>query len=224
MREMSEFRSRQCVADRACNTSSRNRELSADAGDARRDSARSMIEARAIGRMVLAVLVIALAAPVQANTVCNNGVCVSCDGPLTCINSACTCNGVPVGGGSAVQPGRCSGEATLAHPNGGGAVSTTASVAASVFVSQDSTVCGRARVTGASRLLAGSLVSGASLVSDSTLEHSIVNGSARVTQSRLTNSTLNGAAAVSQSDIVNSIVNGRASVIGRTLRNSIINN
>ncbi len=215
---MTEFRSRHVAADRARSSSSRNRGLSAGAGNAMRD------KARAVARMVLAVLVIALAGPVRANTVCNNGVCVSCDGPLTCVNGACICNGVPMGGGSAVQSGRCGAEATLAHPNGGGMVSITATVAASVFVSPDSAVCGRAHVTGSSQLLAGSVVSGASFVSDSTLQQSIVNGSARVMQSRLTNSTLNGAAAVAQSEIVNSIVNGRASVIGRTLRNSIINN
>jgi hypothetical protein len=41
-----------------------------------------------------------LAGPAHANMVCTNGGCVTCDGPLVCINGACTCNGVPISTGN----------------------------------------------------------------------------------------------------------------------------
>ena len=164
----------------------------------------------------------------QANTVCNNGQCITCNGPVSCVNKACTCNGIPVtgaepGSGSpAVQQGPCGNEQTFVHPNGGGRVSSTASVASSAFVSNDSAVCGRASVSGSSRLV-GSIINGEAYVSDSTLNHSVMNGAARATHSQITNSTLNGAAAVANSDVVNSVFNGRASVVDRKVQNAVVN-
>ena len=198
---------------------------------------------RAARALMLAGAVLsALHAVAHANTVCNNGQCITCDGPIVCVNSACTCNGVPVtgGGNATVQPqGRCGGEPTIAHPNGGGTISTNASVAPSVFVSVDSTVCGHATVSGATRLERGSTVNGSARVSDSQLASSTVNGSARVSDSQLTsstvnssarvvnarlvNSTANGSASVSDSTLANSVVNGGASITGRQLQNAVIN-
>lgn len=176
----------------------------------------------------LSLLVPLRGAPAQANKVCTNGQCISCNGPVACVNGACTCNGVPVGAamsggeGTVVQAGPCGGEQTLVHANGGGVVSVTASVAPSVFVSNDSAVCGRASVSGSSRLVA-SVVNGAVFVSDSTLTHSVMNGAARATHSQITNSTLNGAATATNSEIVNSVFNGRASIVDRRIQNAVIN-
>ena len=175
-----------------------------------------------------------------ANTVCTDGRCITCDGPISCNNAVCTCNGVPVEGRRGDTRGPCGSEPTIVHGNGGGRVSTTASVAPSVFVSADSAVCGHAELSGPARLLAGSVVNGTARVSGrSTLRSSSINGAAQVTQSELTNSTLNGAAqvtesrlsnstingsgAVSNSEIVNSVLNGNGSVVGQQLHNSIIN-
>lgn len=112
------------------------------------------------------LLLAGLPAVSSANTVCSNGECVTCDGPISCTNGACTCHGAPVGPGNGTlfQQRACGGEPTTPHPNGGGAVSTKASVAPSVFVSTNSAVCGRAIVTGATRLQSGSVVNGAARV------------------------------------------------------------
>lgn len=192
---------------------------------------RVMIGTRAICLMVaLSLLLSSLqGALAQANTVCNNGQCITCSGPVSCVNKACTCNGIPVtgaepeSGAAVVQQGPCGSEQTFVHSNGGGRMSITASVAPSAFVSNDSAVCGRASVWGASRLV-GSVINGAAYVSNSTLNHSIMNGAARATHSQITNSTLNGAAAVTNSDVVNSVFNGQASVVDRKVQNAVINN
>ena len=106
-----------------------------------------------------AALIVGSAA--AANTVCTNGQCVTCDGPISCSNGSCICNGVPVTGGNArLQQGPCGGQETVIHGNGSGRVATTASVEASVYVSRDSAVCGRAVVSGQTRLIDRSVVNG----------------------------------------------------------------
>jgi hypothetical protein len=177
--------------------------------------------------LALAVCLLMPSVSLGASKVCTNGQCVSCEGGISCVNNACTCNGVSVDGKkeAAAPEGPCGREATVVHGNGGGKVSTTASVAASVFVSSDSAVCGRAQVSGPTRLLAGSVVNGTARVSGrSTLTGSVVNGTTQVTKSELTNSTLNGGATVSNSVIANSVLNGNAPVVGQRLQNSVINN
>jgi hypothetical protein len=176
-----------------------------------------------------------------ANTVCNNGQCVSCDGSLICVNNACTCNGAPVGSTNA-QPasGPCGSEPTVVHDNGGGRVSVSASVDASVYVSGDSAVCGRAVVSGPVRLNAGSAVNGTAhvggsstltrstingtaSVQDSTLDRSAINGSAKVVRSQLARSTVNGNGSVTDSNLTSVVVNGNASIANRTVQNSVLN-
>lgn len=188
-----------------------------------------MIRAQMTCRIVLLALATTLAGAAHAaNTSCTNGVCVTCEGTLLCVNGACTCNGTPVGASNApaVRPrgGLCGNEPTVAHPNGGGTVSTSATVAPSVFVSSDSAVCGGSSITGATRVMGGSVVNGASSVADSTLQHAVLNGAVRVTGSRVTNSTLNGTASAVNAEVVNSVLNGTASVSGRRVQNAVINN
>jgi hypothetical protein len=197
-------------------------------------------------RLMAALAAVAIAGPAPAaNTVCTNGRCISCDGPINCNNDVCTCNGVPVDAsapGSAGTPqGPCGQQETVIHDNGGGTVATTASVAPTVHVSVDSAVCGVAAVSGPARLLGRSVINGAARVSgqstlttstvngtstveDSMLNQSVLNGNAKVSRSQVTNSTLNGASVVTDAAVVNSVLNGKASVIGRTVQNSVLNN
>jgi hypothetical protein len=56
----------------------------------------TMTKAQKTFLAILVALTTALAGAAYANTVCTNGGCVTCDGPLVCINGACTCNGVPI--------------------------------------------------------------------------------------------------------------------------------
>ena len=175
------------------------------------------------------------------STVCTNGVCVTCDGQAVCFNGNCTCNGVPTGGANALVPrGPCGDQPIVVHRNGGGTISTSATVAASVYVSADSAVCGNAVVSGLTRLINGSvanghanisgqssldrsIVNGDSTVSESVLSGSTLNGDARVTRSEVVSSMLNGQAVVTDAYVTSSVINGHASVIGRRVEGSVLN-
>jgi hypothetical protein len=189
----------------------------------------------------LAALIAGSAA--AANSVCTNGQCVTCDGPISCTNGACTCNGVRVtgGGNASVPQGPCGAQETVIHENGGGTVASTASVEASVYVSRDSAICGRANVSGPTRILNGSVVNGhanlsgrstlisstvngGSTVSDSAVTRSTVNGNARVSRSRLVDSTVNGHPVLEDSTVTGSVVNGNASLVGRQIQRTVLNN
>src|SRR5262249_17547157 len=128
----------------------------------------------------------------RAGTICSNGQCFTCDGSASCVNGVCTCNGMRVQGGNlSVRAAACGGQPTAPHSNGGGVVAMTAKVEASVFVSNNSTVCGNASVSGSTRMVNGSLVNGSSSVSgQSVLDASTVNGATKVSNSSLINSTL----------------------------------
>jgi hypothetical protein len=183
-----------------------------------------------------------LAGSVEAGTICTNGRCFTCDGSSVCVNGKCTCNGVPAGGAAPLVPqGPCGDQPVVVHRNGGGAIATSATVAASVYVSTDSAVCGNAVVSDMTRLINGSVVNGRANVSgQSSLDRSTVNGNSMVSESVLRGSTLNGDARVSRSEVVSSVlngepvvrdahvtssvINGRASVVGRTIQGSVLNN
>ena len=121
--------------------------------------------------------------------------------------------------------GPCIGQKTIIHENGGGKVATTASVAPSVYVSADRAVCGRAVVSGPTRLtnsvvndaanisgqstLTGATMNGTSAVSDSTVSQSVLNGGSKVSRSQVMSSTLNGQAAVENASVTGSVLNGR---------------
>jgi len=175
------------------------------------------------------------------NTVCNSsGKCatVTCDGSLTCINDVCSCNGKTIDMGKAPNVGPCPGEQTAVHKNGGGKVSTKASVEATVFVSADSAVCQQAKVSGPVRLqqgsfvngarvsgqttLTASIITGAAVISDSTLENTTITGSPNVSRSQLSGSTVTGDAKIDNSKLVDTIITGNASVIGRTLQDQVL--
>ncbi len=176
------------------------------------------------------------------STACTNGVCVTCDKTAVCINGNCTCNGVPTGEANALVPRRpCGDEPIVVHRNGGGAISTSATVAASVYVSIDSAVCGNAVVSGMTRLINGSVANGrANISGQSSLDRSVVNGDSTVSESRISESTLNGGVRVTGSEVVrsvlngqamvtyahvtSSVLNGRASVTGRTVKDAALNN
>ena len=86
--------------------------------------------------LLFAVLVIAGNA--EAGTICTNGICFTCDGSSVCVNGNCSCNGVPAGRGPALVPkGPCSDQSIVVHRNGGGTIATSATVAASVYVSAE---------------------------------------------------------------------------------------
>jgi hypothetical protein len=189
---------------------------------------------------LFAVLVIAGNA--EAGTICTNGACFTCDGSSVCVNGNCSCNGVPAGRLPKLPPqGPCGDQSIVVHRNGGGTIATTATVAASVYVSADSAICGKAVVSGLTRLINGSVVNGRanvsgqssldrstvngnSTVSESVLSGSIVNGDARVSRSEVVSSTLNGQPVVTDAHVTSSVINGRASVIGRTVQGSVLNN
>jgi len=186
------------------------------------------------------------AARAGTNTVCtSNGRCatVECNGSLTCVNDVCTCNGKPInmGGKNASTPdaGPCPSEQTAVHKNGGGKVSTRASVDASVFVSADSAVCGQSKVSGPVRLqqgsfvnggarvsgkstLTASIITGAAVISDSTLDNTTITGNANVSRSQIKGSTLTGDAKIDNSKIIDTTITGDASVIGRTLQDQTL--
>ena len=153
---------------------------------------------------LFAILVIAGNA--EAGTICTNGVCFTCDGSSICVNGNCTCNGVPAGRVPArVRQGPCGDQSIIVHRNGGGTIATSATVAASVYVSADSAVCGKAVVSGLTRLINGSVVNGRANVSgQSSLDRSTVNGSSTVSESVLSGTILNGDARVSRSEVVSS--------------------
>jgi hypothetical protein len=178
-----------------------------------------------------------------ANTsqVCTGSQCVTvtCDGSLICNNNVCTCNGKPINTGNAsTSSGPCYGEQTVVHRNGGGKVSTKASVEAAVYVSADSAVCGQAVVKAPVRLLQGSIVNaarvsgqttitastvtGSASVSDSTLERAVLTGSVNVSRSQIVGSTLNGDSKVDNSKIIDSVINGSASIVGRTVQGQVL--
>ena len=159
-----------------------------------------------------------------AGTVCIGDRCFSCDGSATCVNGICKCKGVAVEGrGSQVQREPCAGQETVIHANGGGKVATTASVDASVYVSGNSAVCGKAVVSGPARL-EGSIVNGSANVSGrTTLENSTVDGSATATNSSISRSTLNGSAKVSNSEVVDSTLNGSVTVEWSKVARSSLN-
>lgn len=128
-----------------------------------------------------------------------------------------------LGAKAAPQQGACGDQETVLHANGGGKVATTATVDASVFVSRDSAVCGRAIVTGPVRLVNGSVVNGRAAVSGrSTLDGSVVNGQARVLNASITESTLNDAQ-ITDSRVSDSTINGRANVQRSTVNDSVVN-
>ncbi len=188
------------------------------------------------------VAFVGLVANVEAGTVCNDGQCFSCEGSAVCINGDCTCNGAPLSQRNArVDQEPCIGQLTAVHRNGGGKKSVKATVEPSVFVSEDSAVCGEAIVSGLTEIKNGSLVNGRahisdsssinhstvngdSIVSQSLLSESTVNGNARVSHSKVVESTLNGQAVVTDSDVKRSIINGHTSVVGRTIQGSVLNN
>ena len=190
---------------------------------------------------ILAFLLLASSAA-AANTVCTNNLCITCDGPIACINGNCTCNGVPVVTTDApAQQGPCGVQETVVHSNGGGSMAVTAAVEPSVYVSSDSTICGSAIVSGPSRLiershvngranisghstLSGSTVNGTATILDSSLTGSTVNGNARVSRSEIVHSTLNGRPVVENSTVTNSTVNGMASIVGRRAEGVVLNN
>jgi hypothetical protein len=190
---------------------------------------------------ILASVVLAGGAA-AANTVCTNNQCITCDGPIACVNGSCTCNGVPVVATDApAQQGPCAGQETVAHSNGGGRVAVTAAVEPSVYVSSDSTICGSAVVSGPTRLiersqvngranisgksiLNSSTVNGTATVLDSSLRGATVNGNARVSRSEIVDSTLNGRPIVDSSTVTNSTVNGNASIVGRRIEGTVLNN
>lgn len=161
----------------------------------------------------------------EAGTLCHNGRCFSCEGSATCTNAGCTCNGAPIRPDKLFpQNGPCGEEETRVHENGGGRVAITASVERSVHVSSDSVVCGRAIVTGETRLLNASVVNDrVSISGETTLDGAVVNGSTSVADSWITNSTVNGNVKVSHSQIESSTINGDAIVERSTVGESVIN-
>jgi hypothetical protein len=172
------------------------------------------------------------------NSVCVNGRCFSCNGTMVCNGSNCTCNGTSVEDRPDDQQRPCGSQNVATHPNGGGAVATSATVDPTAFVSKDSAVCGTAKVSAPARLINGSLLSGDAVVvgrslidastldggavSDSSIVGSTVNGPVRVTGSQVRNSTINGEASVERSRIMNSVLND-AEIVGRTLDGAVIN-
>jgi hypothetical protein len=189
----------------------------------------------------LAAAVTLATAAHAANTTCINGRCFSCEGVMVCTNSQCLCNGAPIeGSGAPARQGPCGDAEVAPHPNGGGAVATSASVDPAAYVSADSAVCGTAAVSGPARLTGSSLngssrvsgrsvieassINGAARVSDSSIIRSSLNGSGQVTRSQVTNSTVNGAPRIEDSNVANSVINGNAAVVGRTVSDAVLNN
>ncbi len=176
---------------------------------------------------------------VGANTVCINGTCRSCNGAIACAGDRCTCNGDPMGSAPAYKVGPCGSQQVVAHPNGGGSVATSAAVDPVAYVSADSAICGTVNVSGAARVINGSVLNGtarvighsvidasvineASTIANSSVVRSTVNAGAKITNSEVQNSLLNGGATADRSRIIDSVLQGGISVVGRTISGAVL--